>query len=75
MSTWWQHSDWYTPEQLQMELSWLVSAVRNKAAMPVEGTRDLVARLTELAELHRTGALTNEEFAAAKAKLLEDRAL
>jgi hypothetical protein len=30
----------------------------------------LTARLQELADLHATGALTDEEFAAAKAKLL-----
>ena len=71
MSTWWQHSDWYTPDQLQIELPWFVSAVRNKAAVPAEGGRDLVASLASLAELHRTGALTDREFAAAKAGLLE----
>jgi hypothetical protein len=31
---------------------------------------DLVASLKDLAELHRSGALSDEEFAAAKAKLL-----
>jgi hypothetical protein len=31
---------------------------------------DLTAKLNELAQLHSTGVLTDEEFAAAKAKLL-----
>jgi len=31
---------------------------------------DLTAKLQELAQLHESGALTDEEFAAAKAKLL-----
>ena len=37
------------------------------AAAPAE---DPLARLRELAELHDTGVLTDDEFAAAKAKLL-----
>lgn len=32
--------------------------------------RDLTAELTKLAELHSTGVLTDDEFAAAKARLL-----
>lgn len=31
---------------------------------------DMASKLTELAELHKSGVLTDEEFAAAKAKLL-----
>jgi hypothetical protein len=31
---------------------------------------DLVARLTDLGELHRSGDLSDDEFAAAKARLL-----
>lgn len=70
MSTWWQHADWHTPEDLQVELSWLVSAVRNGKAVEAEGGRDFVERLAKLAELHGAGALTDEEFAAAKARLM-----
>ncbi|MGF1451641.1 MAG: SHOCT domain-containing protein [Opitutales bacterium] len=33
---------------------------------------DLTTELTKLAELHKNGVLTNEEFAQAKAKLLSD---
>lgn len=35
------------------------------------GTHPLVAHLTALADLHERGALTDEEFVAAKARLLE----
>lgn len=38
------------------------------AAVPV--AEDMTAKLTELANLHSSGVLTDEEFAAAKAKLL-----
>jgi len=31
---------------------------------------DITAQLTKLAELHKSGVLTDEEFAAAKKKLL-----
>ena len=34
------------------------------------GGNDVVAELTKLSELHRSGALSDAEFAAAKAKLL-----
>src|SRR4051794_27348243 len=34
------------------------------------GGEDLVARLQQLSELHAQGAITDEEFSAAKAKLL-----
>jgi Short C-terminal domain len=40
------------------------------AAEPAAAT-DPVARLTELARLHESGALSDAEFAAAKAKVLE----
>jgi hypothetical protein len=37
---------------------------------PASEAPDLAARLREPAELHGTGSLTDEEFVAAKAKLL-----
>ena len=37
-------------------------------AAPVE--QDMTAKLKNLADLHASGALTDEEFAAAKAKIL-----
>lgn len=39
-------------------------------AAPAAGGDDTIARLSQLAELHKAGALTDEEFAAAKQKLL-----
>ena len=39
-------------------------------AAPVPAQSDLTAKLNELAQLHTAGVLTDEEFAAAKAKLL-----
>ena len=36
--------------------------------------RDVLADLKDLARLHETGALTDAEFAAAKAKLLDPEA-
>jgi membrane protease subunit (stomatin/prohibitin family) len=38
------------------------------AAAPAE--EDLTSKIERLAELHRSGALTDEEFAAAKQKIL-----
>ncbi len=39
-------------------------------AAPASEAPDLASSLTELAELNHSGALSDEEFAAAKAKLL-----
>lgn len=40
------------------------------AETPAATPKDLVAELSTLATLHQSGALTDEEFAAAKAQLL-----
>ena len=40
------------------------------APAPVAGGEDTMAQLKELGELHESGVLTDEEFAAQKAKLL-----
>jgi len=40
------------------------------ASMPDEASRDPISALKELAQLHDAGALTDEEFTAAKSKLL-----
>jgi membrane protease subunit (stomatin/prohibitin family) len=39
-------------------------------AAPAAPTADPIAQLKQLAELHESGVLTDEEFAAQKAKLL-----
>jgi hypothetical protein len=40
------------------------------APAPAAGGEDTMAQLKELGELHASGVLTDEEFAAQKAKLL-----
>jgi len=40
------------------------------APAPAPAQDDLTAKLNELAQLHNSGVLTDEEFSAAKAKLL-----
>ena len=41
-----------------------------QAAAPPPAEDDSIAKLKELGELHQSGVLTDEEFAAQKAKLL-----
>jgi hypothetical protein len=40
------------------------------AAASAEGASDRISQLKQLADLHSSGALTDEEFAAEKAKIL-----
>ena len=40
------------------------------AAAPATGSDDMITQLQKLGELHQQGILTDEEFAAQKAKLL-----
>jgi hypothetical protein len=40
------------------------------APPPAQGEQDVIEQLKQLGELHTTGVLTDEEFAAQKAKLL-----
>lgn len=40
------------------------------AAAPAQAAPDPIAQLKELGELHQSGVLTDEEFAAQKAKIL-----
>ena len=40
------------------------------AAAPAAAAPDLTAQLQQLAQLHDSGVLSDEEFAAAKAKLI-----
>ena len=40
------------------------------AAAPASGTDDMLAQLKQLGELHDAGVLTDEEFAAQKAKVM-----
>ena len=56
-----------TPEQLARATARLPTVPRRATAPPQP---DMVAQLTQLAELHAKGVLTDAEFAAAKSKLL-----
>ncbi len=68
-----------TPEQLRLRLRPVEARLRQLAderdrqqrSQPVSGP-DPVERLERLAQLHKQGALTDDEFAAAKRKLLTD---
>ena len=46
------------------------SAPCSQAGFPANAQPDITARLRELTDMHAAGSLTDEEFAAAKAKLL-----
>lgn len=47
------------------------AAAQQEAAAPPPAADDSLDKLTELAKLHEQGVLTDDEFAAAKAKILE----
>jgi len=63
-----QQGKWAAQEQQQMEAQQQQMAAQAPAA-PVQ-EEDPMQRLKELGELHDSGVLTDEEFAAAKAKIL-----
>jgi hypothetical protein len=54
--------------QAEVETARQQGAAEAKAAAPA--TKDTTAELQKLAELHKSGALTDEEFSAMKKKLL-----
>jgi hypothetical protein len=58
--------------QQQMAQPAPAAPVAAPAAAPAAAppTEDVVAQIEKLAELHQSGALTDEEYAAAKQKLL-----
>ena len=60
------------PEQeaYRRELEQGYASTRRVAPPAASEAPDLASSLTELAELNHSGALSDEEFAAAKAKLL-----
>jgi hypothetical protein len=49
---------------------WLQGRRTAPAGVPVESSLDLTSRLQQLADLHARGELTDEEYAAAKARVL-----
>jgi hypothetical protein len=62
-----------TPEQIQAQLAALqaqqIQAQQAQSQAPAANT-DLIAQLQQLAQLKESGVLTDEEFQAAKAKLI-----
>jgi hypothetical protein len=63
----WAQQDQSAYEQQQV---YAQPAYAQPAAPPPPPQDDVTARLTQLGQLHAQGVLTDEEFAAAKAKLL-----
>jgi hypothetical protein len=51
--------------------SWVIRRGRHEAPAAVAAQPDVVAQITKLASLRDAGNLTDEEFAAKKAELLE----
>ena len=62
-----QQGKWAAQEEQQYAQQ--QAAAAPPAAAPAEGG-DPMQRLAELGELHKSGVLTDEEFAVAKAKIL-----
>ncbi len=56
-------------QMADMQAQQAAAAVQPPAAAPAAGD-DMMAKLNQLSQLHSSGVLTDEEFAAAKAKLL-----
>lgn len=61
--------DQYEQESYEQEQEYAPPPEQETAAPHEE---DMTAKLQELAQLHESGALTDEEFAAAKQKLLAE---
>jgi membrane protease subunit (stomatin/prohibitin family) len=58
-------------QQAAVEQAKQQGAAQAMAAAPAAApTKDVTAELQKLADLHKSGVLTDEEFAAAKKKLL-----
>jgi membrane protease subunit (stomatin/prohibitin family) len=57
-------------QQAAIEQAKQQGATQAAAAAPPAPPRDVTTELQKLAELHKSGILTDEEFAAAKKKIL-----
>jgi hypothetical protein len=60
------------PEELRSLFAPAVNAVEARGAVRASSASDLTALLAKLADLHGSGALTDDEFQQAKAALLRD---
>ena len=65
-----QNEKWDAQEQAQYEQQMGQQALAQQQAAPAAPAEDASAKLQQLAQLHEQGVLTDEEFAAAKAKAL-----
>lgn len=57
-------------QQAAVEQAKQQGAAEAMAAAPASAGTDVTAQIQKLSELHKSGALSDEEFAAAKKKLL-----
>ena len=57
-------------QQAAVEQARQEGAAQAQTAAAAPATKDVTAELQKLADLHKSGVLTDEEFAAAKKKLL-----
>jgi hypothetical protein len=57
-------------QQAEVEQAKQQGAAEAMATAPAAPTKDVTTELQKLADLHKSGVLTDEEFAAAKKKLL-----
>ncbi|MDG3016390.1 SHOCT domain-containing protein [Speluncibacter jeojiensis] len=60
----------YAEQQYAQQEAYAQQPATPQPATPSPGGEDLIAKLQQLQQLHDSGALTDDEFAAAKAKLL-----
>jgi hypothetical protein len=65
-----QEGRWANQEQQQWEQQQAQQAAPPPPPAPAAAAPDPIEKLKELGQLHDSGVLTDEEFAAAKAKLL-----
>lgn len=68
-----RHQQQKADDKAQQQAAQAAAAAPSQPSAPAEaapGGEDMMAKLTQLAQLHSQGILTDEEFATAKAKLL-----
>ena len=65
-----QHAQAQAQQQAAVEQARQEGAATAQTAAAAPATKDVTAELQKLADLHKSGVLTDEEFAAAKKKLL-----
>lgn len=57
-------------QAMQAQQQQQAAAKQAAASPPPTATKDPIAELQKLSDLHKSGALTDEEFAAAKQKII-----